>query len=85
MHLNIFINRSSHTKGNGFWKFNSSLIKDHIYVAEIKYLVSSFYSNVANMNAQLNWELLKYEFANLPLIIQNAKQKKKKTTSVFRV
>ena len=33
-----------------------------MYVSEIKHLASSFPSNdISNMNAQLNWELLKYE------------------------
>ena len=60
VHLSLF-KEHKHTKGNGFWKFNSSLIKDHMYVSEIKHLVSSFLSNISNMNAQLKWELLKYE------------------------
>ena len=29
VHLSLF-KEHKHTKGNGFWKFNSSLIKDHI-------------------------------------------------------
>ena len=33
-----------------------------MYVSEIKHLASSFLSNgISNMNAQLKWELLKYE------------------------
>ena len=52
--------KKKHTKGNGFWKFNSSLIKDHMYVSQIKHLARSFLSNdIPNINAQ--WQLLKYE------------------------
>ena len=55
-------NEKKYTIGNGFWKFNKSLIEDHMYVAEIKHLVSSFLSNdISNMNSQLKRKLLKYE------------------------
>ena len=61
IHLSL-LKKNKQTKSNGFWKFNSSLIKDYIYVFEIKHLVSSFLSNdIFNMNAQLKWEFLKHE------------------------
>ena len=42
VHLSLF-KEQKHTKSNGFWKFNSSLIKDHMYVSEIKHVVSPFF------------------------------------------
>ena len=76
------LKEDKHTKGNGFWKFYSSLIKDHMYVSEIKYLASSFLPNdICSMNVQLNWELLKYKIRKLLLIMQNAKHKKKENNN----
>ena len=83
MHLNIFINRSSHTKGNGFWKFNSSLIKDHMHVSEIKHPVTSFLSNVSNMNAQLKWELLKYEIRKFTIDYTKHKAKERRKQQAY--
>ena len=59
VYLSLF--KEEHTKGNGFFKFSSSLIKNSMYVSEVKHLISSFLSNISNMNSQLKWELLKYE------------------------
>ena len=86
VHLSL-LKENTHTKENGFRKFNSSLIKDHMYVSEIKYLASSFLSNdICNMNAQLKWELLKYEIRKFTILLYKTQSKrKKKTTSISRV
>ena len=48
--------------GHGFWKFNSSLLSDQNYVTKTKNLIQTFHSNENLIpNAQLKWELLKYE------------------------
>ena len=49
--------------------------KDHMYVSEIKHLVSSFLSNISNMNAQLKWELLKYEVCEFTIDYTKRKAK----------
>ena len=77
VHLSL-LKGNKHTKGNGFWKFNSSLIKDHMYVSEIKHLVSSFLSNIFNMNAQLKWELLKYEIREFTIDYTKRKAKERR-------
>ena len=46
-----------YTRGKGFWKFNSSLIKDQNYKIEIK-------RPACNLNCQLNLELLNMKFEN---------------------
>ena len=47
---------------HGFYKFNSSLLSDQNYVTKTKNLIQTFHSNVNLIpNAQLKWELLKYE------------------------
>ena len=50
-----------------------------MYVSEIKHLVSSFLSNISNMNAQLKWELLKYEIRKFTINYtkRQAKEKRK--------
>ena len=61
VHLSL-LKENKHTKGNGFGKFRSSLIKDHINVPEIKHPAHTFLSSdISNMNAQLKWKLLNYE------------------------
>ena len=56
----------SQEKGNfrskGFWKFNSSLIKDQKYINEIKDLIPNFDTKTdCNFSRQLKWKFLKYE------------------------
>ena len=77
VHLSLF-KEHKHTKGNGFWKFNSSLIKDRMYVSEIKHLVSSFLYNISNMNAQLKWELLKYDIRKFTIDYTKRKAKERR-------
>ena len=53
-------------RSKGFWKFNSSLIKDQNYISEIKKLIRNFSNeNESLFNRQLNLELLKYEVRKL--------------------
>ena len=76
VHLSL-LKENKHTKGNGFWKFNNSLIKDHMYISDIKHLASSFFSNdISKMNVQLKWELLKYETCKFTIDYTYPKQKK---------
>ena len=77
VHLSLF-KEHKRTNSNGFWKFNSCLIKDHMYVSEIKYLVSSFLSNISNMNAQLKWKLLKYEIRKFTIDFTKCKAKERR-------
>ena len=49
-------------QGHGFCKFNSSLLSDQNYVTKTRNLIQNFHSNQNVIpNAQLKWELLKYE------------------------
>ena len=48
--------------GQGFWKFNSFLLSDQKYVRKTKNLIQTIYSSHNLIpNAQLRWELLRYE------------------------
>ena len=78
VHLSLF-KENKRAKGNGFWKFDSSLIKDRIYVSEIKHLVSSFLSNdISSMNTQLKWEFLKYEIRKFTIDYTKRKAKERR-------
>ena len=72
-------------RGKGFWKFNSSLTKDQIYVTEIKKLIRSFCTTDESLyNLQLEWELLKYEFWKFSINYTNqiAKEKRQQRTNL---
>ena len=49
-----------------------------MYVSEIKHLVSSFLSNISNMNAQLKWELLKHEIRKFTIDYTKRKAKERR-------
>ena len=75
----------SQEKGNirskGFWKFNSSLIKDQKYINEIKDLIRNFDTkNDCNFSRQLKWEFLKYEIRKFTIHYTKglAKERKQK-------
>lgn len=48
-------------KGPGFWKFNSSLNNDTVFVSRLRHLVNTFLQNSIVTDKQVKWELLKYE------------------------
>ena len=79
----------SKEKGNirskGFWKFNSSLIKDQNYINEIKYLIRNFNTKIdCGFNQQLKWEFLKYEIRKFTIHYTKglAKEKKQKISNL---
>ena len=48
--------------GNGYWKFNNSMLEDKIYVSEIKRNISKWKIEYKNkIDKRVVWELLKYE------------------------
>ena len=83
-HSPVFFSLSQE-KGNirskGFWKFNSSLIKDQKYINEIKDLIRNFDTkNDCNFSRQLKWEFLKYEIRKFTIHYTKglAKERKQK-------
>ena len=54
-----------------------------MYVSEIKHLVSSFLSNISNMNAQLKWELLKYEIRKFTIDYTKRKAKERRKQQAY--
>ena len=50
------------TKGQGLWKFNTSLIDDVNFVSGmVKVIEDTVRSQINSREKQLNWEILKYE------------------------
>ena len=69
--------------GHGFWKFNSSLLSDQNYVTKTKNLIQTFHSNQNfTPNAQLKWELLKYQIQKFTMNYSKkpAKERRKNKT-----
>ena len=79
----------SKEKGNirskGFWKFNSSLIKDQNYINEMKDLTRNFNTKIDfDFRRQLKWELLKYEICKFTIHYTKgpAKERKQKNSNL---
>ena len=54
-----------------------------MYVSEIKHLVSSFLSNISNMNDQLKWELLKYQIRKFTIDYTKHKAKERRKQETY--
>ena len=60
--LILLSNDNSDNNGRGPWKYNSSLVYDELYVEDMKKLITK--TNTSNEfleDAQMKWDLLKYE------------------------
>ena len=68
--------------GHGFQKFNNSLLSDQSYVTKTN-LIQAFHSNQKFIpNAQLKWEILKYEIRKFTINYSKrlAKERKENKT-----
>ena len=65
-------------KGAGFWKFNSSLIKDALYKTGLIDLIRTFITNTSLENKQVKWELLKYEVKKFTIAYSKKAAKQKR-------
>ena len=84
----------SQEKGNsrskGFWKFNSSLIKNQKYRNEIKDLIRNFDTKYdCHISRQVKWEFLKYEIRKFTIhytkgLAKESKQKILNLESEFK-
>ena len=52
---------NSQKPGRGFFKFNSTLLKDLSYVKKTKEIIKNFKDNLSQTNGGLNWDVLKCE------------------------
>ena len=68
--------RDSQIKGRGFFKFNSSLLKDRVYVDEIKGIITNFkLEHSLESNKGLLWDALKCRIRGFSISYSSAKTK----------
>ena len=65
--MRINIDDSPFQKGPGFWKYNTSLNKDPVYISETRDLIRNFLNEHASMDKQAKLELLKYEITKFTI------------------
>ena len=73
------------TRSKGFWKFNSSLIKDQKYINRIKDFIRNFNTkNDCNFSRRLKWGFLKHEICKFAIhyTIGLAKERKQKNLNL---
>jgi exonuclease III len=71
-----FSNGNSEQRGRGFWKFNTSLLHDDIYVKEIKNIIKESRSKYQHLEDKgLLWELIKSDVRSFT-VPYTAKKKK---------
>ena len=71
--------------GNNFWKFNSSLINDELYVAQMTEYIKNkllLFQN-EDLNNQSKWEYLKYEIRKFTINFSKNKSKNKRKEKVL--
>lgn len=84
VHLNFKI--TNEPKGPGFWKFNTSLLKDHEYNELICNIISNESETYVNVNSALKWELIKQSIrsASMNFSKQTAKKRRQKESVLLK-
>ena len=71
--------RNSQTKGRGFYKFNSALLKDQTYINGIMSVIANFkVTHAEESNLGLLWDALKSEIRGFSISYGTAKAKEKR-------
>ena len=71
---------NKHEKGRGFWKFNSSLLHDPVYVDKIKNVIRETAQNYEGLeDKRMLWEIIKLEIRTqtIPYCVMKKRQKEK--------
>ena len=75
----LHICSNSDQRGRGFWKFNSTLLKDIDYVKSISDMISTLKVKTSEMtNKHLRWDYIKTELRGFTLQYSSRKNKEKK-------
>ena len=74
---------SENEKGQNYWKFNTSLLKDPVYVEKLIGKLHEWFSDYANESPQLQWELIKYETRKFTM--QYSKEKARATRATVKL
>ena len=62
----------------GFWKFNSSLLKNETFKVNLRDFIKNTKSKLNFNDTQLNWELLKYEIRKFIICYSKAIAKRER-------
>ena len=71
-------------RGPGFWKLNQSLLKDEIYVTNLRAEIPTFkqkYSDVEDLS--LKWDLTKMEIRGFTITYSKNKANKRKSAEIY--
>ena len=85
-HSCVFIKLSSQEsiRGPSFWKFNTSLLDDIIYVNEMQNLLNDWLSEIDNYSdLTIFWDYLKYKIRKFTVRYSKSKAKQRKDNRVF--
>ena len=76
--VELFIDLKSAPRGNGYWKFNVSLLDDHQYVKLIEKVISNYLieNPVEQTNAHVRWDTLKCVIRGETIAYSKTKQKR---------
>ena len=76
--VRIIINTAMQPRGRGFWKLNTSLLKDQEYVTNIKDAIQLTVENNANATPLLLWDTIKLQCRGRSIEYSSRKKKQKK-------
>ncbi len=73
-----FKSGNSESRGRGFWKFNVSLLSDHVYVTDVKRIIHEYAEVNKHMQDKgLLWELIKVEIRMFTMKYASLKKKER--------
>ena len=76
--ISLKMKTSQEKRGKGFWKMNNSLLKDDIYVQNVKNLIQKVKLETRIMNKQMRWEVCKYKIKEYSVSYAREKQSRTK-------
>ena len=76
--VQLFLSKGNHPRGRGFFKLNTSLLKDLQFVNEIKTLISDTLTENQNLRPLLLWDFLKCQIRGKTISYASHKVKEKK-------
>ena len=74
----LFLTKGSHPRGRGFWKFNTSLLKDLDYVNTIKSEIKETIEQNQNLNPLILWDFLKCHIRGETIAYSSFQSRKRK-------
>jgi hypothetical protein len=77
--INLNLSTNNNKRGRGFWKFNSQLLHDSLYIEKVKSLINKLQTELSHIEDKgLKWDFMKCEIRGLTLVHSFAKNKTKR-------